>query len=227
MLLDFVENVVVPSLQSKELLKAIQTVFVNNTNMRVTISTRIHVQSCSDSLKKFVPLDQRTAFKSCETLLGTLYEILSQNQTEFLQQLILHQFDIFNRIMPCEFYHQNWMKPNKEILSPNINALTNSFNKVSSWIVKEILAEKEQSKQDQMYEAIINISKSALDNGAFHITFLLATVLHNSQLKNLCKRISLSSTTQRNKELVDTIVNPSGNYGTLRKMSSLANPCFP
>ncbi|KAJ6243191.1 guanine nucleotide exchange factor [Anaeramoeba flamelloides] len=62
------------------------------------------------------------------------------NEKEFMRQLTLMEFDLYQKIKPREFLNQAWTRKNKEELAPNITKFTQSFNLFSNWMANEILS---------------------------------------------------------------------------------------
>jgi hypothetical protein len=50
------------------------------------------------------------------------------------KQLSIIEFDMFNCVLPEEFYDQKWLHKDRDILAPNICAITKRFNWVSLWV---------------------------------------------------------------------------------------------
>eukprot|EP01096_Ripella_sp_DP13-Kostka_P006079 TRINITY_DN2146_c1_g2_i1.p1 TRINITY_DN2146_c1_g2~~TRINITY_DN2146_c1_g2_i1.p1 ORF type:complete len:829 (-),score=369.26 TRINITY_DN2146_c1_g2_i1:78-2564(-) len=71
------------------------------------------------------------------------------------EQLTIVDAQLFGQIQNHEFFNGNWMRPNKNKLSPNIVKMTAHFNKLTSWVATQIL-----NSQDS--EVIILIIKRIL-----------------------------------------------------------------
>lgn len=69
----------------------------------------------------------------------TITEVTSFPASQIAVQLTLIEHRLFQNIAPNEFFFGNWKRPNKESLCPNIVAMISWFNRITDWIITEIV----------------------------------------------------------------------------------------
>ena len=64
----------------------------------------------------------------------------------------------FANIQPKEFYFGNWKRPNKEELCPNLVAYIGWFNRVTDWIITEIVTGLTLKRRVKALKKFINVA---------------------------------------------------------------------
>ena len=157
-----------------------------------------------------------------------LLNILTNKLKQFFESFVIFQFSLFQKIQPSEFYDCNWTKPNKKEISPNISNISKYFNTISDWIISQVLLESSAENRAKLLELLIEIGRLSIENGAFHCAVQIYSIISNKSITRLKTSWSLvNSNSLKHKEHLVSVVSSSGNYSNLRRMSSIANPCFP
>ncbi|KAJ3441057.1 guanine nucleotide exchange factor [Anaeramoeba flamelloides] len=85
-------------------------------------------------------------------------DLMKIHSLEFARQLTLYTFKLFSQIKPTELFDKAWSNQNKELVSPNIIALTEKFDQISALVETEILKESSKKKRIKRIEKIIQIA---------------------------------------------------------------------
>ena len=81
------------------------------------------------------------------------------DELEIARQLTLLDFAHFRQIQPRECLGQAWSKKDKDILAPNICAMIEQFNCVTSWVQQEILSVENLAKRTAMLKKFIKLGE--------------------------------------------------------------------
>ena len=66
--------------------------------------------------------------------------VVSGSAQQIMEQLVQIEFELLCGVEAKELLGCQWLKPDKELRSPAIVAVTKRFNRVCSWAVTEILS---------------------------------------------------------------------------------------
>lgn len=81
------------------------------------------------------------------------------NPTEVARQLALAEKSIFDRISLQEYANKGWTRDDKDLISPNIVAMIERFNMISSWTSSEVLREKSLKERAVILHRLIIIAE--------------------------------------------------------------------
>jgi len=133
-------------------------------------------------------------------------------------------FRIYKNLKPGEFYNGFWEKEEKYIRSPNILAMSETFNRISSMVVESILfCESEAQLPNLMY--MIKLANRLLKMQNFEGWAAVVSGLNQSpirRLKPLWK--NLSSRYKKRFELFDEMLSPDLNFKSYQVLLQSVEP---
>ncbi|KAJ3390817.1 Kinesin-like protein kif22 [Lobulomyces angularis] len=89
----------------------------------------------------------------------TKYKFMDWEPLELARQITLIEFEFFYAIKPREFLDLAWMKPDKDLKSPNIMKMVKWSNHVVNWIISEIVSVKDSTKSRAIvFEKVVMIA---------------------------------------------------------------------
>lgn len=103
-----------------------------------------------------------------------VHEASSFPSAQFAVQLTLIEQRLYRNITPDEFYFGNWKRPAKDTLCPHIVAMINWFNRMTDWIITEVVTGLTSKRRTKSLRKFINIAEVL--TGVFH-AFLLTNGL--------------------------------------------------
>ena len=113
--------------------------------------------------------------------------LLIVNPADFANQLTIFEFEkFFKHLEPKEFLHQVWNKKElRETEARNVVQFVKHFNKVSSFIVKSILAENSVETRAQIIRRVIAIGLHLLKLNNYNGVIEIMAGLKNSSIDRL------------------------------------------
>lgn len=98
-----------------------------------------------------------------------LFIFMDWEPLDLAEQFTLIHAEMFKMIEIPELFEQNWQKPEKEDLAPNLTAISNFFNRISYWISSSILL---AAKSDTISPAKVVTKFIRILQVNFHFFFL-------------------------------------------------------
>lgn len=77
---------------------------------------------------------------------------------EVARQLTLLEFMLYSKIKPAELLGKGWSKPERNVTSPNVVALTTHFNSISMWVATSIVKEEGVKERALLIKKFIKIA---------------------------------------------------------------------
>lgn len=145
--------------------------------------------------------------------------ILKYQPIVIAQQLMLIENELLRRILTKEFLLGNWRRKDKEQLAPNIVAYISWFNKMTNWIISEIVTGLSTKKVIKRIEKFIEIGECALAINNLNTVMEIVSALNQGPIFRL-KNIS-SSVSDKHKDLwlkLKQLMSPDGNYANARNL---------
>merc|ERR1712100_509033 len=124
---------------------------------------------------------------------------------------------LFKKIQPEEFYQCSRMKPEKYQLSPNLLALSDSFENLTQWISQCILIDGTKARAKRI-QKFISIAQRLLRQNNFQTMMAVISgleVIHISRLKKSWELVS-----QQSKQIFDemkSLMDSKNNFSHCRK----------
>jgi son of sevenless-like protein len=116
-----------------------------------------------------------------------LFNILEFESYEIAKELTRISEHIISKIEPKEFFKGVFTKKNKEVTSPNITEITNRFNKLSFWVIEEILSYDYAKDRAEVIEKFIDISKELINLNNFNDSMSVVSALGQIIVTDLVK----------------------------------------
>lgn len=113
--------------------------------------------------------------------------LLDIDPVEMAKQLTLMEHELFFSIQPWEFLNQGWLKRDKERRSPNLLKMIRFSNKVSSWVVSEIVQEEQLKKRTSCLEYFVAVCKELRAHRNFNGVMEILAALSNASVFRLRK----------------------------------------
>lgn len=126
----------------------------------------------------------------------TYFDILKNDSKEIAKELTYISYNLFSKIKPQELLKGVFTKKNKKELSPNVVETTNRFNKLSFWVMEEILMYDKAKYRIAVIEKFIDIINELLLLNNFFDSMSISSALGQIIISNLSKtwkRISKKS----------------------------------
>eukprot|EP00158_Paraphelidium_tribonemae_P006171 Partr_v1_DN27709_c1_g1_i1_m67015 putative Son of sevenless homolog len=154
------------------------------------------------------------------------FKLADLDPLEVARQLTLIEYHLFTAIKPDEFLDQAWMKEDKEIKAPNICEMTQWSNRVTRWIVSEIVTVKDSIKnRAATFERIVAIAHHLEKMNNFNGVKEILAALQSSSVYRLKKTQELLG--NKYAKLLDNLLNLNSiemNFRNLRTKVHGADP---
>jgi len=99
--------------------------------------------------------------------------VLDLSSSAAARVFTLHEFELFQKILPTELLSLGWQKEDRHKTAPNITKLTDRFNQVSQWVTTEILIASTKKQQRIVLEKFIKIAKKCILLNNFNTSMAL------------------------------------------------------
>lgn len=135
------------------------------------------------------------------------------------QQLALIENGYIRKILIKELLFGNWRKKDKEILAPNILAYIAWFNRVTTWVISEIVTGLSTKKCIKRIEKFIEIAEIALAMNNLNTVMEIVSALSQGPIYRL--KVIFSSISERHQESwlkLKQLMSPDGNYSNARTL---------
>ena len=147
----------------------------------------------------------------------SFFNILSYDSTDIAKELTRITYNIFSKIQPKEFFKGVFTKKNKNETSPNITEVANRFNKLSFWIIEEILSYDHANDRAKIIEKMIDIGNELIKLNNFTDCMSVTSALGQVIIKSLAKTWKkISKKTNSILENLKKILNFQDNYKNIR-----------
>uniref|UniRef100_A0A6B2L6F3 Ras-GEF domain-containing protein n=1 Tax=Arcella intermedia TaxID=1963864 RepID=A0A6B2L6F3_9EUKA len=95
--------------------------------------------------------------------LEQLKSIQQIDAKDFAQYLSFDEFKYFQQVPPREFLQQCWLKPNKNLLAPNLLSMTKRFCDISEWVVYEVLLGNTPKERAGIVTFFLQVARELLE----------------------------------------------------------------
>jgi hypothetical protein len=148
---------------------------------------------------------------------------------EIAQQLTLLDFEIFQKIGPCEFLNQAWNKPDGHIKAPNILHLTSRFNSIAFWVARCILEGNDAKQRAVIMTRFIEIAQHLLQLNNYSTTMAFIAGFNKSSILRLKLTFKeLSQRASKKLSLYEKLLTAEKSYHEYREsLHSSTQPCIP
>ncbi|KAJ6242916.1 guanine nucleotide exchange factor [Anaeramoeba flamelloides] len=147
------------------------------------------------------------------------------NEKEFMRQITLMEFDLYQKIKPREFLNQAWTKKNKEQLAPNICNFTKFFNLISNWMANEILSHEKLKNRVNCLGKFITIGHLSKKIGNFNFVQEIIAGLSSSGVFRLKKTWKALPNKLKNLWVdLNQLMRGETNYKVIRQILQTIDP---
>lgn len=154
-------------------------------------------------------------------------QILNWDPTEIARQLVLIEFEMFSNIQVYECFNQAWIKPNREIDSPNIVKIVKWFNKISLFFSNFILEDSLKDRTERL-KFVLKIAEESRKINNYNALFELISALSSTPIHRLKKTWNnLSNENLKKFEELQDYILPNQSYKILRSSLTFEYPCLP
>jgi len=147
----------------------------------------------------------------------SFFNILEYESYDIAKELTRISENIISKIEPKEFFKGVFTKKNKEVTSPNITEITNRFNKLSFWVIEEILSYDYAQDRAKVIEKFIDIANELVNLNNFNDSMSMVSGLGQIIVTDLAKTwkyVSKESNTVLQK--LKNFLNFQDNYKNIR-----------
>ncbi|KAL6067139.1 Leucine-rich repeat (LRR) protein [Balamuthia mandrillaris] len=155
--------------------------------------------------------------------------IFDLEEDAMAQQLCLMEWKAFSRIQPLEFFKQSWSKPKTQALCPNLMAMIESFNFISTGVAGLIVKEKKVRNRRALMWKLINVAKALREYNNFHTLMAFLSAFNNSAVLRLkWTRERLPGPAKKFLEETEALMSMEGSYKDYRAaLEQAIPPCIP
>ncbi|KAL0480509.1 gefJ [Acrasis kona] len=147
---------------------------------------------------------------------------------ELARQLTLREHELYRAIEPSELLNQAWSKEKLKHRAPNVQACTDSFNIVSSWVANSILEIDDLRERKERLQRFIKIARILLDFNNFSSVLVIVSGLQNASVYRLKKTWADLGNLQNDFQLcVDTMRSDRSFHDYRKKLINATPPCVP
>jgi len=151
------------------------------------------------------------------------------DDTEIARQLTLQSFAIYKKIRATEFFKAAWSKEKYKHLAPNILALIDQYNRVSSMFASVIVSVETVRARAKMIQKVIDVAQKLRELNNFHLVSAIVSGINNSAIGRLkFTHARLSRRHRQTLQDLESVVSMEGAFKNFREaLASAAPPCIP
>ncbi|EFC50241.1 rasGEF domain-containing protein [Naegleria gruberi] len=162
--------------------------------------------------------------KRSSTRLEQRLTLLKVDARDFAETLTAMDHSLYKKIKFTEMLGQSWNKEKKKFMAPNIISVTTLFNKVSSYVVFQIVSESNPMFRKKMIETVIKTCEHLKDLNSFNMIMAIYSSLGTSSVSRLVDTWSLlEEKTQKQYEDICKFCSQDINYKSMRDAT---DKCF-
>lgn len=149
--------------------------------------------------------------------------VFDYSALEIAQQITLLDWQLWEKITSSEFNDLGWTRANKDILSPNVNAMVNRFNEVSDRLATSLLIVKKLKERVRIYCKLLDIADCLKDMGNFNGFMMVMAALQRGPVQRLRKTLmSLGDKDTLNRQLFSIV--ECANHVNMRTLMKSREP---
>eukprot|EP01128_Nolandella_sp_AFSM9_P005129 TRINITY_DN2435_c0_g1_i2.p1 TRINITY_DN2435_c0_g1~~TRINITY_DN2435_c0_g1_i2.p1 ORF type:complete len:430 (+),score=51.52 TRINITY_DN2435_c0_g1_i2:118-1290(+) len=149
----------------------------------------------------------------------TQFDISAVPSEVIAKQLTQLESDLFRKITPNELLFGNWKRSNKSELCPNIVVFINWFNRMTDWIISEVVMGLTVKRRARLLKKFINVADWCKSHGNFNTAMEIVSALAKSPVVRLkFSWAELSESTLKRYGGLRELLEPTTNYTVLRRL---------
>jgi hypothetical protein len=157
------------------------------------------------------------------------FSVLRVDMLKLGMELTLIEWDLFQLLLPQEFFASAWMKGDKQTRAPNLTAMISCYNMVSNWVVETILQYKDINERYKVLCRFISLAWNCISVRNYNGCFSIIAGLYTTPIHRLQKTWSMLNEDYR--KLVDKLMfvsNVSSNHRNYRaELKKAKTPAIP
>eukprot|EP00055_Hartaetosiga_balthica_P014030 m.74977 g.74977 ORF g.74977 m.74977 type:complete len:766 (-) comp8465_c7_seq1:135-2432(-) len=148
---------------------------------------------------------------------------------QLAQQMTLLDCDAFKSIQKHELKDGAWLKDEKETLAPHIVLLRKRFNKVSFWVIQELLNADGQKNRFEKLEHFVKLAKKLHQYNNIHGLLAVVSGLQSAPVYRLQKTWALLKDKYSEQlDRLEEFLSVDENYKNIREhLETTKTPCIP
>ena len=223
------ENGLFPKTIKKFILELYNAIKCRYPNLEQTVEQLIFLLQETDPEEVELELMRMKGKKRCSNMkINTVDFVIDQTSTfdiiawekhvtRIAQELTSKTSDIYKNIRKTELINKNWTRQDKRTLAPNIVELTSQFDKLTRWIIEEVLAYDSEYYRAKAIEVFIAVAEECWQIGNFYDLFCIDNALTSACLLNLEKSWSVVSESYlKKRKKIKEVCSFKNNYANLR-----------
>ena len=104
---------------------------------------------------------------------------------DIVSQLTILGSDLFQAIKAEELFNQAWTKSDKAKTSPQVLALINHSNSVSSWLIRTILSLEQLDRRVEALKKVVQMAEECVSLNNFDTMVAIMAALDNASISRL------------------------------------------
>jgi hypothetical protein len=149
--------------------------------------------------------------------ISDIFDVLEWSEVEIARQLTLISNQLFSKIEYKEILTGNWSKKDKHILAPNVMKIIDRSNKLSYWVIEEILSYDKKLKRAAAIEKFLLTAKECCKLCNFNDCYSIYLSIENLLIKNLKKTWNVMNSETKNLfEYLKEFCSYNSNYRNMR-----------
>ncbi|KAL9658691.1 hypothetical protein ABK040_005847 [Willaertia magna] len=166
------------------------------------------------------------------SLAYTNLSLLRMDPREFAETITLMDYNIYKDIHVTELLGFAWNKEKKRHMAPNLVKATSFFNRISNWIIFQLLNEYNNNVRKKMIEMLIKVVEYLKELNSFNMIMAVYSALENSNIDRLQDTWSIvDDKTKKQRTEWSKFCSTEGNSKNLREAMEKAytefSPCCP
>ena len=143
---------------------------------------------------------------------------------EIGNQLMLMSKESLNKIRPRELYKAIFLKKEKEITSPNVVNCINKFNRLTSFIMEDILSYNSPKDRAKTYEKWISIAEYCRINKDYNDLIAIFSAFNHYVITGL--KLTLKEVKTKSNNILNKIRNFCAVEGNYKKIRTEMDECY-
>jgi len=171
------------------------------------------------SLQRADILAAHAVISSGASIAGSWYDLSDKVISE---QITLTEVELFKKIGVRELFNKAWSdKHQKYERAPNVLALIENFNHISSWIITQVVSETSLKTRAKLLARFITLGNHFRVQNNLSGVMAVVAALKTAEVKRLSKTWEkLSSADMARFEALTDIVSMKKNYARMRKITN-------
>lgn len=153
-------------------------------------------------------------------------ESLFADPTVFALQMTAYELQMFKSIRSEELLNQSWNKSDSETSAPNISKSIKHFNKLSSWVSREILTTEQTKDQIKKIERFILICRKLKSLGNYNGLMEIISGLSSVDVQRLMSWKQLGEKYTNKFKKIEALMTPLNNFRRYRQKADTIKGLF-